>query len=131
MSDSDPVLRRIERDAIVVCVLASVVAGMVLRPHAEALAGVLGGGVLVAVSYRGIKAGADALAGATTSGARRSRRVVGLLKFLMRYAILAAAAYVIIARVRLPPVAVVVGASSGVVAIAIEAIRGAVQHRRL
>ena len=85
-------------------------------------AGVLGGGVLAAISYRGIKAGIDALVGAMGGGSGgRGRAAIGLVKFFTRYGILAAVAYVIMARLRLPPVAVVAGASSIVVAIAIEA----------
>jgi hypothetical protein len=49
---------------------------------------------------------------------------IGLVKFFTRYAILALAAYVIMARLRLPPLAVFAGASSLVVAVAVEAVRG-------
>ena len=49
--------------------------------------------------------------------------VVGLVKFFTRYGILAAVAYVIMARLRLPPVAVIAGASSLVIAIMLEAVR--------
>jgi hypothetical protein len=52
------------------------------------------------------------------------RRARGLVKFFTRYAILALAAYVIMARLRLPPLAVFAGASSLVVAVAVEAVRG-------
>jgi hypothetical protein len=51
---------------------------------------------------------------------------LGLVKFFTRYAILTAAAYVIMARLALPPVAVIAGASSIVAAVAMEAVR----HRR-
>jgi hypothetical protein len=46
------------------------------------------------------------------------------VKFFTRYAILAAVAYLIMARLHMPPVAVVAGASSVVVAVAVEALRG-------
>jgi hypothetical protein len=93
--------------------------------------GVLGGGLLVLISYRGIKGGIDALVGAVSGGGNgRLRRAIGLVKFFTRYAILAAAAYVIMARLRLPPVAVVAGASSFVVAVAIEAARGVASRQR-
>jgi hypothetical protein len=49
---------------------------------------------------------------------------IGLVKFFTRYAILAVAAYVIMARLRLPPVAVFAGASSLVIAVMVEALRG-------
>jgi hypothetical protein len=46
------------------------------------------------------------------------------VKFFTRYAILVLAAYVIMARLRLPPVAVFAGASSLVIAVMVEALRG-------
>ena len=87
--------------------------------------GVLGGGLLVGVSYRGVKSGIDGIVAGMTEGASgRAKAVFGLVKFFTRFAILAVAAYVIIARLRLPPVAVFAGASSFVVAVALEAVRG-------
>jgi hypothetical protein len=62
-----------------------------------------------------------AMAGGETG---RLRTAIGLVKFFTRYAILAVAAYVIMARLRLPPLAVFAGASSLVVAVAVEAVRG-------
>jgi hypothetical protein len=92
---------------------------------------VLGGGLLVAISYRGIKGGVDTLVGAVSGRPKTGARVaIGLVKFFTRYAILAAAAYVIMARLRLPPLAVFAGASSFVVAVAIEAVRGVVSRQR-
>jgi len=84
-------------------------------------AGVFGGGALVWISYRGIKGGVDVLT-SRTSG--RVSIATGLVKFFTRYAILAVAAYVIMARLRMPPLAVFAGASSLVVAVAVEALRG-------
>ena len=92
--------------------------------------GVLGGGGLAAISYLGIKAGITAVVDASEAshaggGTRVARNVtIGLVKFFTRYAILAVAAYVIMARLRLPPVAVFAGASSLVLAVAFEALRG-------
>jgi hypothetical protein len=127
-SDSDPMLRRVERDSLLACgamaLAALAIAGGRLGPPL----GVLGGGALVAVSYGGIKGGIDALvavAGAGADAQRRARKraVIGLVKFFTRYAILAAAAYVIMARLRLPPIAVLAGASSLVIAVTLEALR--------
>ena len=53
----------------------------------------------------------------------RLNAAIRLVKFFTRYAILSAAAYVMMARLRLPPVAVFVGASSIVVAVMFEAFR--------
>jgi hypothetical protein len=110
----------------------AVAAGIATR-RVDAPLGVLGGGALVAISYRGVKAGISAMvvAGdAGVGGEAASRKVViGLVKFFTRYAILAVAAYVIMARLRLPPVAVFAGASSLVIAVMVEALRG-VSHGR-
>jgi hypothetical protein len=133
MTERDPVLRRVERDAVVACAVMSAAAWAMTGRRLDTALGVIGGGLIVAVSYRGIKGGIDALVGAmsgetSSSGNRRAQAAIGLVKFFTRYAILAVAAYVIMARLRLPPVAVFAGASSLVVAIAIEAAR-ALRHK--
>jgi hypothetical protein len=122
--EPDRVLRRVERDAVLACAAMTVIAAAIAPAHLYAAAGVAGGGALASVSYRGIKAGIDAAvsAGETPQNVARTR-ASGLVKFFTRYVILAAAAYVIMVGLRLPPVAVVAGASSIVVAIALEAVR--------
>ena len=130
MTETDALLRRIERAGVASCLLAAVLAGIVTR-SADAPLGVLGGGLLTFISYKGIKGGIDALGGAVSGGAGgRGRAARGLVKFFTRYAILAVAAYVIMARLRLPPVAVFVGASSLVIAITVEALRGVASRQR-
>jgi len=94
------------------------------RGDVAAPAGVFGGGVLAWISYRGIKGGIDVLTGTGAAGRGGAGVAIGLVKFFTRYAILAVAAYVIMARLRMPPVAVFAGASSLVVAVALEALRG-------
>ena len=124
MTDRDPLLRRVERNGIVVCGAIAVAAWAVARGRLAAPLGVAAGGALVALSYRGIKGGIDALVGATRGGEdRRGATAIRLVKFFTRYAILTAAAYVIIARLGLPPVAVLAGVSSLVVAVMFEAVR--------
>jgi hypothetical protein len=84
------------------------------------------------VTHAGLPADLSAEAPGATAEARSAkvgewtarRRALGLVKFFTRYAILAVAAYVIMARLRLPPLAVFAGASSLVVAVAVEAVRG-------
>ena len=73
---------------------------------------VLGGGLLIATSFLSIRDGFDR---------RRGRRAV--LMIAGRYALLAFLAYVMIARLRLPPVGLIAGASSVVAAASIEALR--------
>jgi hypothetical protein len=141
----DPLLRRIERTAVVACgVMAAV--GFVWA-GLPAAAGVVGGGVLAAVSYASLASGVSALTtaaervgtaepkpedldaaeeGAKAPGGRpRKPRPGGrtLAKVALRYALLILLAYVMIARLRLHPVAVLAGLSSVVVAAGIEALR--------
>jgi hypothetical protein len=123
MAEPDPFLRRIERMSIVSCGVMAAAAWAIGRGRVEMPIAVVGGGLLAAISYRGIKAGIDAVAGMAAGGTSRAGVAIGLVKFFTRYAILAAAAYVIMARLVLPPVAVIAGASSLVVAVAIEACR--------
>ena len=121
MTEIDPVIRRVERTGIAACAVMAAVAWAVARGNLTAPAGVFGGGALVWISYRGIKGGVDVLVGSVTG---RVGVAVALVKFFTRYAILAVAAYVIMARLRMPPLAVIAGASSLVVAVAVEALRG-------
>ena len=124
MTERDPLLRRMERNGIVACGAMAVVAWAMARGRPAAPLGVVAGGVLVAMSYLGIKGGIDGLVGMTAGGeSGRLNAAIRLVKFFTRYAILSAAAYVMMARLRLPPVAVFVGASSIVVAVMFEAFR--------
>jgi hypothetical protein len=109
------VLRNVERVAVVVCLVMAGVAAFLPFGGASAAAGVVGGGVLAAVSYRGLKSG--------VYGAGGAGRPAALVKFFTRHAILAIAAYVMLARLRLPAWAVAAGASSLVLAVAIAAAR--------
>jgi len=61
-AEADRDLRRFERDAIVACGSMAVAALAVSR-GVEAPLGVLAGGLLMAVSYRSVKGGVDALVG--------------------------------------------------------------------
>ena len=131
MAEPDAVLRRVERGGLAACVAMTVLAWIVARGRLDAPLGVLGGGLLALISYAGIKDGIDTLVGAMSGGGQsRLRTALGLVKFFTRYGILAVAAYVIMARLRLPPVAVFTGASSLVIAVTIEALRGVASRQR-
>ena len=124
MTEQDPLLRRVERNGLVACGAMAVAAWVAAGGRPAAPLGVAAGGALVAISYRGIRSGIDALVGTTRAEeGGRGRAAIRLVKFFTRYAILTAAAYVIMARLPVPPVAVVAGASSLVVAVMFEAIR--------
>ncbi len=110
--------------------------GMVVPAYAlaglPAALGVLGGGLLSAVSYRTIVSSVNAL---TAISVRRGTGTAEstsdgppgkgwtLVKAASRYALLALLAYVMIARLRLHPLGLLAGASSIVAAIALEAVR--------
>jgi hypothetical protein len=114
--EPDPFLRRLERDAAAACVVLAIGAALMPGGGASAMAGVFGGGLLAAMSYRAIKGGVTAALTPTRSAWR-------LVNFFTRYVILALAAYVMLVRLRLHPVGMVVGASSLVLAAMVAAVR--------
>jgi len=123
--ETDAMLRRFERNQIVASLAMAALAALVGR--FDVALGVIGGGLLMAMSYRAIRGGVDAIvpAGAAPPSGRRlaKRRVLLAARFLGRYALLALAAYVMLARLRIHPVGLLVGAASPVVAVAVEALR--------
>jgi hypothetical protein len=110
----DDLIARLQRKAMWSCAAMSAVA-LVLTRNIWAAAAVVGGGLLIAVSFLSIKGGIEQLS---------ARRSVGfaLLKMAGRYALLGFLAYVMIARLRLPPLGLIAGASSVMAAAALEAI---------
>ena len=127
--EADPLLRRLERHAVIACLAMAAVALAVRGGRPDVALGVLGGGVLVGASYLAIKASVDRLVaraaagGAGTRHGRKAGWVFGMALFVLRYALLGLIAYVMIARLRLHPVGLIVGATSVVAAAAVEAIR--------
>ncbi len=126
--DPDPMLRRFERNALVACVAMAAVAAVVGR--FDIALGIVCGGLLMGGSYVAIKGGVDAmLAGVAarkaSGGAQMTakRRAALLARFVGRYALLALAAYVMLACLHTHPVGLLVGAASPVVAVAVEAVR--------
>jgi hypothetical protein len=135
-SPADP-LRRIERTAIVLCVAAAALTYLVTWSWPLAL-GVIGGGLLVAISLLAIRSSVDALLALMTGGSAigagvstppvdaqtaRRRAAFALFRLVGRYALLAVLAYVMIARLRLHPIGLLIGASSLVASAALEAVR--------
>ena len=122
---------------MVVCAVMAVAALALTRGRILPAVAVLCGGALASVSYRLIVAGAGAMAdtlappaAGTTAprsepGApvRGAHPAVTAAKVAGRYALLALLAYVMIARLRLPPLGLLAGASSVVAAVSIEAFR--------
>jgi len=123
MTDVDPLIRRIQRDAVIWCGLATAAALAVRSDSPAIAAGVAGGGLLALVSLFAIRSSVDALIGRLT-GTTPARAAAGIgVKLAGRYLVLGLAAYVMIARLRLHPVGLLIGASSLVAGASIEAVR--------
>lgn len=139
---NDAVLRRIERRSLWLTAVAS--GSTLAAPGGGSLAatGVVGGAMLVILSYLVIRRSVDGLARAIVTrradGApappetpetddeaapRKRVRPAGVGLFVVRHALLAGIAYVMIARLRLPPFALLGGASVIVLAAAAELVR--------
>jgi len=123
---ADDLLARLRRNALIACGLIALVA-LAVDPHRPAAAlGVLGGGVLVAISYVAVAFTIDTFmppARRNIAAKRGRKRTFAVLLFAGHYALLALAAYVMIARFRLHPIGLLGGVTSFVVAVAVEAVR--------
>jgi len=125
--ETDPLLQRVGRTAMVVCAVMTSVALIFSPTHLMSAAAVIGGGLIAGGSYVAIQSGVTALVDRMIGGAnppsRREALRATVLKLTGRYALLGFAAYVMIARLRLPPLGLLAGASSIVAAVAVEAAR--------
>ena len=163
LAERDPALRRFERDTILACLAMAVLALIATAPAygagvaARVAAGVLGGGLLMALSYRAIKGAADVLATVAAGQAleqdtaaqdqrpeqnfspaqlpvlSRGRKAFLAVKFFARFALLAIAAYVMLTCFRLHPVGLAAGVTSPVVSAAWQAgrmLRATARRRR-
>ncbi len=122
-SDVAGVIARLERTALFVVIGGAVGLGLLLGWRFGG--GVLGGGLLSAISYRALARGVAAIGPPPPGDEGRAavsptRIALGLVS---RYALLLAAGYVIIARLHLHPLGVLVGVSAVVIAATVEAAR--------
>ena len=115
---ADPFLRRLESTAIVICIAMAIAASIVSADRAASAFAVIAGGALAGFSYWTIGASVGALGRATPP---RFGWIVA--KVFFRYALLVLFAYVMIARLRLPLLGLLAGASSVVAAASVEAVR--------
>jgi hypothetical protein len=140
---NDALLGRLQRDTMIVAATVAGLALVIWPGQPLRAAGVIAGVLLVAISYGGIRAGIDSLlvpdgdagepAGPAADGvvfdddqrrkSQRRRPSLGFVKFFTRHAILAASAYVMIARFELHPVAMLAGVTAPAVAAGIEFVR--------
>jgi hypothetical protein len=127
--DAALILQRVRTTAIVVCLAFAAIAAAVSGGRMGPVLAVMAGGFLVGVSYwllaSGVTDVVDLMMPRTGESAHLTRRsrLAMTAKLAGRYALLALLAYVMIARLRLHPLGLLVGASSVVAAVAIEAVR--------
>ena len=116
-------IARIGRDMAMACVVMALLAAVWFR-NLSAPLGVIGGGLLIGLSFWAIRGSIEAFVGVRSGGetSRKSARF-HLVKFFTRHVMLALAAYGMMVRLQLDPVAMLVGVTSLGVAVAVEAVR--------
>ena len=120
----DSLFRRLGRTAVLLCALMTLAALAI--SGVPAAAAVVGGGVLIGVSYFSLASATSALGDVISGQAGENRaRVVRAttVRLVGRYALLGVLAYVMIARLRLHPLGLLAGASSVAAAAFVEAVR--------
>ena len=139
----DVTLSRLERGTAIAGALAAAIALVVRNGDPDVAAGIVGGWALVAASawatkssVTGLIAAADPTAtyqngGRASSWKRAKKHAFLLARFIGRYALLGIGAYVMIARLRLHPVGLLIGASSIVMAASFEAARTLARSRTI
>lgn len=116
-------ITRIARDTTLACIAIAVLF-LLWKRDLTAPLGVLGGGLLIGISFWAIRGTVDALISLRSrSETDRISAVFLLVKFFTRHAILALAAYGMMARLELHPVGLLIGVSAPAVAAAFNALR--------
>lgn len=116
-------IERITRDTALACGLLAAAGALWFRNLAVPL-GVLGGGLLIGLSFWAIRGSVEAFVGLRSGGETpRKPARLHLVKFFTRHGMLALAAYGMMVRLQLDPVAMLVGVTSLGVAVAAEAVR--------
>ena len=116
-------IARIARDTGLACLAIALVFFLFKRTLAAPL-GVLGGGVLIGLSFWAIRSTVDTLISLRSSGetGRKSPRFA-LVKFFTRHGIVALAAYGMMVRLHVDPLGVLLGVTSLGIAVGVEALR--------
>jgi hypothetical protein len=127
-------IERIARDTATTCVVIAVLFAIWKRDLAGPL-GVIGGGVLIALSFWAIRGAVDGLiarrsgapdgAGEGAKADETGQKSTGftLVKFFTRHAIVALAAYGMMVRLHLDPMGLLAGVSALGIAVAVEGLR--------
>jgi hypothetical protein len=129
--ESDPSLRRLERDSAVIAIGTAVLALALRRGRPDGALGVLAGAALMAFSYGAIRGGVNAIGrkasppGNTAPGTAPSRRraVWALARVIGRYLVIGVAAWVVLVPLRVDPLGLFAGVSAPVLAFGLEAVR--------
>jgi hypothetical protein len=130
--ERDLSLRRVERDAAIACVAMAAIALALQRGGTSGALGVIGGGALMAFSFRTIRRGVDAMvqrvaprpdqeAGAPVPGRGRVGLIV--LTFALRYVVIGVLAWALLVPLHAHPVGLIAGVTAPVVALTFEAVR--------
>lgn len=116
-------IARVARNTLWSCAAIAVVFAIWKRDLGAPL-GVIGGGLLIGLSFWAIRGTVDTLIALRAEGeTRRISTGFALVKFFTRHGILALAAYGMMVRLHLDPVGLLAGVSSLGVAVAGEALR--------
>lgn len=116
-------IARIARDTAWSCLVIAVLFALWTRTLSAPL-GVIGGGLLIGLSFWAIRGTVDTLIALRSGGESRVESArFSLVKFFTRHVILALAAYGMMVRLHLAPVGLLAGVSSLGVAVAVEALR--------
>jgi hypothetical protein len=129
--ETDPSLRRVQRDSAAIAVAAAALALAIQRGRPEGALGVLAGAALMAFSYTAIKGGVTALLDrAAAAGMSRPGRPVSkgrvawlVARFIGRYAVVGLVAWAVLVPLRAHPLGLFAGVTVPVAAVAIEAVR--------
>ena len=138
IAERDPSLRRIQRDAGLICAVTATAALILERGRPDGALGVLAGTGLMAMSYWAISSGVTAMvdrAAATSQSSpgkpvSRRRVIWTLARFLGRWIVFGVAAWVVLVPLRAHPLGLFAGVTASVAAIAVEAVRLATRRDR-
>lgn len=125
--ESDPSLRHLERDAAIACVAMALAALAIQRGDPSGALGVVGGGALMAFSFRAIRGGVDGVLGARPAAGDAPPPTAGaawaIVRFVLRYGVIGLAAWLLLVKLHAHPLGVFAGVTAPVIAIGIEAVR--------
>lgn len=133
--DADASLRRVERDAVALTVIAAAAAVAIQGGRLDGALGVVAGAGLMGFSYAAIKGGVTAMvsraasaAGEESGGGRVSKGRLAWLaaRFTGRYLVIGLAAWAVLVPLRAHPVGLFAGVTVPIAAIGFEAVRLAI-----